>query len=217
MGHERPSSEIGGVYHVYNRGVAKQDIFNNDRDRAHFLDILSYYRDDSVEHKLSQISQETLREILASEPHRVLVDILAYCLMPNHFHLLLRQVTEGGVSTFVRRATNSYVHYFNTKYRRVGPLLQGPYRAVAVKTDEQLLHISRYQHLNPVVARICRDATEYRWSSMARYVSAKPSRLCQPEMILSLSGSSERYREFVRDYADYAIALHAYRDLLLDL
>ncbi|MBI4022694.1 transposase [Candidatus Berkelbacteria bacterium] len=217
MGVARPSFEKGGIYHVYNRGVAKQDIFTTDRDRAHFLEILSFYRDGSFDRRLSHLSQDQLLEVLARDPEEPLVEILAYCLMPNHFHLVLRDLVGGGVSTFLRRALNSYVHYFNTKHNRVGPLFQGPYQIVVVRTDEQLLHVSRYLHLNPVVARLCTEPSNYTWSSMSTYSSGHTSRLCQSQMILALSGSGERYEAFVRDYADYAISLHDYKDLLLDL
>ncbi len=214
---ERPVFAPEKIYHLYNRGVAKQPIFTSDRDRHHFLELLSLYRDGALTTKPSLLSPEQLQEILVTDPQEPLVDILAYCLMPNHFHLLVRQVADDGVTRFMRRSQNSYVHYYNLKHDRVGPLFQGRFQAVVILSNEQLLHVSRYIHLNPMVARLASDLGSYHWSSFPAYVQGTNSRLCETRTILGLSGSHDTYEVFVRDYADYAIALHDHKDFLLDL
>ncbi|MBI4185710.1 transposase [Candidatus Berkelbacteria bacterium] len=217
MVHIRPTFVTDGFYHVYNRGVAKQPLFVNDSDRDHLLKTLSFYLESEPPKRLSIVSDELLLETLSQLVTSPLVEILAYCLMPNHFHLLVKQRSDGGVSTFLRRAQNSYTRYYNTKYYRVGTMFQGRFHAVEVTTDAQLLHVSRYIHLNPVVARLSKKASDYNWSSYPQYVQGQGNRLCNPSMILAMAHSPENYDQFVTDYMDYAISLHDYKDLLLDV
>lgn len=217
MAYEHPAFVTDEYYHVFNRGVAKQQIFHDEHDHLRFLQTLSFYRESKPETKLSLIAPERMQTILAEEPVSPLVEILAYCLMPNHFHLLLKQNTDGGISFFLQQLQNSYGRFYNTKRHRVGTIFQGPFKAVAVTTNEQLLHLSRYIHLNPVVARLEKQVGEYPWSSLPYYRAGKSDRVCNPTMILQMSGGSARYDEFVADYADYAISLHDYKDLLLDM
>ena len=104
-----------------------------------------------------------------------IVDIGAYCLMPNHFHILLQQLQDNGISTFVRKLLNSYTRYFNTKNERIGPLFQGQFKAVRVESDEQLLHLTRYIHLNPLVGYVVKDLRNFEWSSYLDYIKNKLS------------------------------------------
>ena len=99
-----------------------------------------------------------------------MIEIICYCLMPNHIHFLIRQLKENGISKFMGQISNSYTKYFNTKYTRVGPLLQGPFKAVLIESDEQLIHVSRYIHLNPIVSGIVKNLEDYPWSSYLEYI-----------------------------------------------
>src|SRR5260221_2766247 len=103
------------------------------------------------------------------------VKILAYIVMPNHFHFLLQQISENGISIFVSKFTNSYTRYFNTKYDRVGPIFQGVFKAVHIETEEQLLHLSRYIHINAVVSEIItkQELFSFPWSSLPEYKKNK--------------------------------------------
>jgi putative transposase len=102
-----------------------------------------------------------------------IVDIIAYSLMPNHFHLLLKQNKEKGVATYVANFVNAYTKYFNTKHERSGPLFQGVFKAVYVETDEQLVHLTRYIHLNPVASSLIAQEhlPTYQWSSYPAYLA----------------------------------------------
>lgn len=213
----RPVFAADYTYHVYNRGVARGILFRGAPDYTHFLDTLSYYRETKPAAKLSLFSKETLPSILAQQPVRPLVDVIAFCLMDNHFHLILRQREERGISTYLSRVQNSYARYFNTKNDRVGPMFQGRFQAVLVNRDAQLLHLTRYQHLNPVVARLVERPEDYRWSSYAsHYLKDHHDRLCQPRLVLDMIGSTGLYRKFVEDYADYARSIHDLKQLLLE-
>ena len=217
MSYVKPKFVNSEIYHVYNRGVEKRELFSDASDYQHFLDTLSYFREQSPTEKLSRLPHKVLHSILIELPERPLVTILGHCLMPNHFHLLLRQEKDGGVTSFMRRSLNSYTHYYNRKYERVGTMFQGRFQAVHVRSDEQFLHVSRYIHLNPSVARLVNDPLEYPWSSIGAYRRGTVSRLSDPTMILTLAGSARRYQKFVTDYADYARSLADLKHILLDI
>ncbi len=208
-----------GFYHVYNRGVAKQLIFHDEADYRQFLRCLSFYREESPTDSFSLAKKNVneLEELLAKEPTSALIVLHAYCLMPNHFHLLIEQKIEGGVSTYMRRVQLSYTRYYNTRYGRVGPLFQGVFKAVTITSDQQLLHVSRYIHFNPFVAKLSVDPLSYQWSSLSDYYEGRNSRLCQSEFLLTMTGSRDEYRRFVEDYASYAQDLHSLKDSLIDV
>ncbi len=205
------------VYHLYNRGVAKQEIFHDDQDFTHLLNTLSFYREAHPERRFSLIKPDERRRILSTQVECPLIEILGYCLMPNHFHLIVRQLVDGGITTFLRRALNSYARAYNTRYRRVGTIFQGRCGAVLIESNEQLLHVTRYAHLNPVVAKLVKTAEKYRWSSYPQYLSGQVTRLCSPTMVLELAGGSEQYRQFTEDYVGYAQDLATLKHLLHDV
>lgn len=132
-----------GYYHVYNRGVEKREVFLDHQDYVVFISYLRDYLcppDDLV-----KIYQS--RKI---KNYSGVVDLLAYCLMPNHFHFLLKQHTRRSMTDFMKSLLTRYSMYFNRKYERVGTLFQGNYRAVTISSDEQLIYTSRYLHRNPL-------------------------------------------------------------------
>lgn len=144
-----------------------------------------------------------------------IIEILAFCLMPNHFHLLLKQIKEGGITEFVSKVTNSYTKYFNTKYTRVGPLFQGEFKSVIVEDDEQLLHLSRYIHLNPLVLYLVKNLDQYEWSSYREYVSGKKG-ICTKEEVLGFFKTPKEYEQFILDQADYAKQLELIKHKVIE-
>ncbi len=135
--------------------------------------------------------------------------------MPNHFHLLLKQVQDSGISQFIGKLSNSYTRYFNTLNKRVGPLFQGRFKAVRVKTDEQLLHLSRYIHLNPYVANLVKDPSFYQWSSYNEYLDIKNG-ICNKDIVLGLFKDSSEYATFVTDHSEYARQLEIIKHLAFE-
>lgn len=200
----RASFATGSIYHVYNRGVAKQILFHNEHDYRHFLETLAFYLETKPQQRFSKTSIDDRRKILGQEPTRPLVEILAYCLMPNHFHLILKQLVDKGVSRYMQQCQNSYSRAYNTKYRRIGTAFQGVFSAVTVENDEQFLHLTRYIHLNPYVGRLAEHPEDYPWSSYQSYLTRHQTRLCHPGLALSIVGSPELYQSFVEDYVSYA-------------
>lgn len=202
----------GEYYHVFNRGVAKIPIFNQIRDYKRFVKTMLYYQIDDPKPKFSQFKPE--KTILNTD--KTIVDIISYCLMPNHFHFLLKQNRENGITEFVSKLSNSYTKYFNTKYRRVGPLLQGEFKSVHVETNEQLIHLTRYIHLNPLVGFKTKNLDTYLWSSCCEYVNLTKSDICSKEIILGQFKSSDDYKQFVLDQEDYGKKLEIIKHQLLD-
>jgi len=212
----------GEYYHVFNRGVARQSIFQTKRDYERFLLTLTYCRFRKAPTPLSWFLR-----LRSSERDRLMqsrgragqteVSLICFVLMPNHFHFLLRQEVEEGISRFTGRIANSYTKYFNTKYDRVGPLLQGAFKAVRIETDAQLLHVSRYIHLNPLSAHVVTPSTwlNYPWSSLTDFRRGD-SALVEMESVLCQFPSPRAYEQFVVDWADYTKTLPRLRGLTLE-
>lgn len=203
-------------YHVYNRGVEKRDIFQDDQDYRVFLSFLKSYLS-----PINEQSKHPLIEVTGPGPVRVRplkfffgeVSLLSYCLMPNHFHLLLYQQPTDGMQRFIQALCTSYTMYFNKKYKRIGPLFQGPYKAVIIDNDSYLLHLTRYIHLNPLDLRGLTGpglvkVKEYLYSSYSYYLRLKQASWLHPEYILEYFRSAQRkdyrdflsYESFVEDY-----------------
>lgn len=217
MSYIQPTFISGNYYHLYNRGVAKQPLFKNEADYQQLLICFSFYLEKDTRDKLSVSRRNKSFDVsLNNKPDSPLIDIVSYCLMPNHFHLLVRQVEDGGISMFMRRSLNSYTRYFNTKYDRVGSMFQGTFRSVEISSDEQLLHVSRYIHLNPIVAKLCTSTKGYPWSSCKYFIQSSSVRICNPEILLELANGSANYQDFVEDYLAYAQDLAAIKDKLID-
>lgn len=161
------SYEPGGFYHIYNRGVDKGIIFREDKDYKTFLSFLKLYlslQEESLEIPPSRKLKNYFGEI----------DLLCYCLMPNHFHLFVKQKSDHGIDHFMRSLATKYVRYFNSHYHRVGPLFQGPYKAVQVQNEYQFVYLSKYIHRNPIslfpFKESPRRLREYTYSSYGNYL-----------------------------------------------
>ena len=186
-------------YHIYNRGVARLPTFSAKRDYERFITSLLYYRFNSPPFKLSRLlnfPKEQQEKILGkiTEINDTKVEIISFCLMPNHFHLLLRQNIENGISIFLKHLTDSYTRYYNTKHKRVGPLFQGAFKAVHIESTEQLLHLSRYIHLNPLVSYVVTEKRflDYPWSSLNVFLNGTSS-FVNPKIILEHFRSPKEY------------------------
>jgi len=138
----------GEFYHIYNRGTEKRNIFTSRSDRDRFLALL-YLANQSDPTDL-KLQGRTLLEIVEQRTGAPLVEIVVYCLMPNHFHLLLRELAEGGISKFMQKLTTGYTMYFNKWHERSGALFQGKFKATHVADDRYLRYLISYIHLNPI-------------------------------------------------------------------
>lgn len=213
MGYRIDGFEEDGIYHVFTRGVEKRKIFLDYNDRIRFRLLLLHCLPNRSILSFSH-AQKLKQKPELTNPGEGLVDILAYCLMDNHVHLLLRENVNGGVSKYIQRTLNSYAKYFNMRHDRTGVLFGGRFRSVPVISDEQLLHVSRYIHLNPSEANITKDPFTYPWSSLGQYVGDSKEKFSHADFILGVMGGG--YREFVLDHIDYGQTCAAYPELLID-
>ena len=202
------------IYHIFNRGVNKGDIFFEDEGYRRFIRVAIYYLTNNGAFSHSNLTGKPVSDPVSELP-RVL--ILGYCLMPNHFHLLIKQLVDRGITKYMQHIGNSYSHYIHTKYKRVGPLFEGRFKNVLVESDEQLVHLSRYIHLNPLVSGLVDDLKDYQWSSYSSYIGDLRNGLCQQELILGYFKSRQDYGKFVLDQADYGRELERIKHLVIDL
>jgi putative transposase len=200
-------------YHVFNRGVARMPIFNTPGDYIRFLETVRFYKLESNNLRFSHRSLDKTGHLI---PTTKIIDIISYCLMPNHFHLLIKQLQENGIANFMKKTTNSYAKYFNLKNDRVGPLLQGNFKAVHIETTEQLIHVSRYIHLNPVVSNLVIKPVDYKWSSYGEYVKLSNFKICDKDIVFQQFNEAYTYLQFVDDQIDYAKRLEGIKHLTLD-
>lgn len=203
-----------GYYHIFNRGVEKRIIFLDEQDYKMFIYYLFIYLTplEKVLTTLPNLPIRLYNKNLNSE-----VKLVTYCLMPNHFHLLLLQNTADGISKLIKQVTNGYTLYFNNKYERVGGLVQGRFKAIEVETDEQLMHLSRYIHLNPLIAGLTNNLLQYPWSNYSNFINPtqKNELFFDTKPITTLFSSSKHYQEFVEDQVEYAKELDKIKHMVL--
>lgn len=207
------------IYHVFNRGIDKRKTFIDDREFARALMCMNYYLHKNPTQKLSTYLKNENQHPSQKTDSETLVDLIAYCFMDNHFHLLIRQKEEGGTSKFLSNFQNSYTRYFNTKHDRSGPLFSTQFKAVHIENDNQLIHISRYIHLNPYTSGLVHnfsDLISYPWSSLNKYLDPKSPDILKKNIILSNFRSLAEYKRFILNQAHYQKTLKKIEDLILD-
>lgn len=215
----------GEIYHIFNKSVASIPIFYSSRDYSRFIELINYYRfvnpPMSFSH-LIKLSKQERNDILNKliDQNKIHAEIICFCLMPNHFHFLLKQITADGITTFMKNLQNSYAKYFNIKNDRGGSLFRSPFKDVRIETDEQLIHVSRYIHLNPSTAYLVEpeNLSTYPWSSYPDYVTENNAlhSLVNTEPVLSFFKTKKSYAEFVLDRADYQRTLDEIKHLALE-
>ncbi len=139
----------GEYYHIYNRGNSKQKIFHDEEDYQRFIFLL-YVSNTSEKFDFYNLSRNIKLNIFQKEKNNCFVGIGAYCLMPNHFHLLITEINEGGISKFMQKISTAYSMYYNRKYQRTGSLFEGKFKSQHLDTDKYLKYIFSYIHLNPI-------------------------------------------------------------------
>lgn len=184
----------GEYYHIYNRGVDKRIIVKDRQDAERFMQSLEFFN--------SKKPIISLREFISSEndknikPDEKLVEIICYDLNPNHYHLLLKEIHEGGISEFMKRLGGGYTWYFNNKHKRSGALFQGRFKSVHIKSNEQLLHVSVYINLNDKAHKISGSTAGNVKSSWNEYMGKSVRNICTKEIILGQFRSVKEYKDF---------------------
>lgn len=201
----------GFFYHVYNHGIDLRNTFKTKREYEHFQLAMWFYQPEIIPFKLSRYLTlpNDLRQNFIQELNRKgkSIKIHAYCLMSNHFHLLIEQVANNGISKYLGNIQNSYTKYINIKHERRGPLFLSSFKCKLINTEEQFLHVSRYIHLNPYTAGIVKDLPQiksYPYSSGCEYFNNPPLHpITFTEGIKNYFKSDEGHFQFLADQADY--------------
>ncbi len=199
-------------YHIYNRGVEKRQIFMDDMDYSVFISYLRNYllpKNEDVLHNVLSDENSTSKQkaeaikLLRLNNFSETISLAAYCLMNNHFHLLVKQIPADGIDIFMNSLMTRYTMYFNRKYKRVGHLFQGNYKAVLVQTEAQLLHLTRYIHQNSALKG--HAFQNYPYSSYRQYLSQTQHEWIKPEEILTYFAEQgfNSYKSFVGDVFTY--------------
>lgn len=216
-------------YHVLNKGVEERNIFVNKEDYERFLEGLE---------KFNTSLPITIRQTRSTEGNPLqtcrglpsvnsadsansakLVEIICFCLLPNHFHLLLKQLVDKGISLFMEKLGTGYASYFNIKHQRKGRLFQGSFKAVHINKESQFLHITRYAHLNVLDLympewregkikdweKAKKFLEEYPWSSYPIYVGKKRSSFCNAGFFKGIFKTSEEYEAFLREWSERSL------------
>jgi putative transposase len=213
---------VDEYYHVYSRGTDRREIFLDNNDRERFLKGLYVYNSGSPV-QFRNVKDIRYENISRVNPYTA---IGSYCLMPNHFHLLLRETEEGGISAFMGKLLTSYSMYFNKKYKRTGGLFEGTFRAEHVDNDNYLKYLFAYIHLNPVKliqsdwkekGITNQNATEkylknYRYSSYEEYLKENEDEKERGESLILTKEAFPEYFEEVKDFKDFITEWLTYRD-----
>jgi putative transposase len=206
-------------YHIFNRGIDRRLTFIKKKDYQRTLDLLYYYQFNVIPIRYSQfcllideIRQKHLQNMIDSGTR---VEIISYCFMPNHFHLLIKQKCENGISGYMSNFVNAYTRYFNKKNQRSGVLFQGIFKAVFIESDEQLLHLTRYIHFNPVVSSLVKpkELMHYAWSSYPDYILEGNNQLIKQDTIASITAQTGNYEKFCQDQIAYGKELEKIKHL----
>ncbi|MEK7202475.1 MAG: transposase [Patescibacteria group bacterium] len=215
-----------GHYHVYNRGVEKREIFASPQDYKVFLNYLREYLSQPILNDAKQDQLKTSGDYYSRRNYGDVITLEAFALMPNHFHLLVHQSNMTAMKDFLQSLSSRYCVYFNKRYERVGSLFQGRYKAVLVKTDEQLAHLSRYINLNPLDLGVSLDELrDYPYCSYANYLERRENPWLDPGIPLGLfaakdkrdlRSTSRNYQFFIEDYAKAQDDLEVIQHLTLD-
>ena len=212
----------GQIYHTFNQGIDRRPTFTIPKEYDRGMGVVRFYQY-KVPIRFSifrSLAQEEKSKFISTyfKDNNKIVSILSFCLMPNHFHFLLKQLNHNGVSRFLSNFQNSYTKFFNTKNNRRGSLFLDQFKAVRIETDEQLIHVSRYIHLNPYTAYIVKNLNElenYPWSSFKEFINGQKD-IVDTDVILSYFKNIKDYKMFVYDQASYQRKLDAIKHLILE-
>lgn len=198
------------IYHIFNRGVRKNNIFFDYSDYRRWEELLYWclhyhysYSTYKMQIRQMRTGEGNPREILQylNQTKRFKippVEILAYVHMPNHFHLILKQLVDNGITGFMHRISTSYSKYINEKYDFSGSCYQGPFKAVRAETDEQLIQLYRYIHTNPLASGLVskRDLLDYKWSSFPSFIKGYKNKILSKKYLFDYFSKIEEFSSF---------------------
>ncbi|MDO8497497.1 MAG: hypothetical protein Q7S61_03045 [bacterium] len=201
------------IYHIFTKTLDHKSIFRDNSYPNLFLKILHYYRSSAVTVSFSDFKnlpeENKIRLQKKIDMRKYFhIEVLSYCIMPTHFHLLIRQVREKGITTCISNTLNSFTRTYNLLSERMGPIFLRPFKSVEVRSREQFIHVSRYIHLNPYSSSIVssfNELLEYPYSSIKTYLNTTLNPLISDSALLlgEFQNDCNKYKNFLLDNADY--------------
>lgn len=202
-------------YHIFNRGAHKDELFKSPRDYSRFLSSVYYFNDMNFNPQNYEYQEYT--DLAPTKEKRIeMVDLIAWCLIPNHYHFLLRQKIEKGITKFMRRLGTGFTMYINIKYKHSGHIFEGPFKSKPISHNTQLQHLTRYIHLNPLdiydpnwrergvrnIEKSKNFIISYQWSSLNDYLGNKqyPHLLSPVTKEIIFSNNPKKYMEFLCEW-----------------
>lgn len=209
----------GEIYHIVTKSIAEFTIFRCEKDFQRMLDTVVFYMKDNLPCKFSVFLEKKEKfkgDLYEYKPSEKKVKIIAHCLMPTHLHFVLQQLQKDGISNFMNLILKSYSKYFNIKYNRKGPLWEGRFKNILIKTEEQFLHLTRYIHLNPVSGYLVNTPEDWLFSSYREYIGLveENKKICDFSDYFNMEISS--YKKFVTDRISYQRELEKIKYLILE-
>lgn len=209
----------GHVYHIISRSIAGYKVFPDKIAYRRFINTLQFYNLVNIKLKFSKFDMLTIdhkQQLLDNYGDKKHVDIVCFSIMPTHIHLVVRQCRDNGIFVVMRNLLNSYSRYFNTRFRRKGPLWDSHFNNILVADDDQLLHLTRYVHLNPVSAGLVDKPEGWIWSSYREYIGElkESERICNYKDLIDIN--QIEYQKFVNDRISYQKEISKIKRLLLD-
>jgi len=206
----------GEIYHVFNKSISNYGIFKDLDNSQRFLNIFEYYNNSLM---LKSFSDFTKGKIFSYQNIIYPLEnsnckVLTYCIMPDHYHFLLKILNNRSISKLVGKVENSFTRYFNIKFDRKGPLWQNSFKAVEIRSNEQLLHVSRYIHLNPTTSRLVDNPEDWIFSSYKDFITDKKL-LIDSMAEISINDAND-YKQFVENNIEYQRDLKHIKKLILE-
>lgn len=197
----------GEHFHIFNRGNNKQSTFLSERDYVRFLFLILHLQSErsfnNIGHNVTNFIKHRVFNKIKEMDKFIKdrkVNLVGFTLMPNHFHITTEEVKDNGISDYMQRVQNAYTKYFNTKYHKTGHLFQGPFKAVHINDNRQLLHLSAYIHRNPRELKNWKNKEhQYEWSSYQDYLGTNRwGQLLLSDVITGQFSKSAKYRDFIK-------------------
>lgn len=209
-----------GVFHIYNKSIAEFQIFRNSKEFERFVWMMRFFLIPESPLNFSNLMRDyeenelsvKIEELAMQSPPQI--RIIAYCLMPTHIHLVIEQKEAHAISLFMKKLSNSYTQYFNFKNHRRGPLWESRFKHVVCESDAQLLHLTRYVHLNPVTAYLVDKPEAWQASSCREYLGQETAKICDWASLIDLSPS--KYKSFMENRIEDQRMLAKIKKLMLD-
>ncbi len=215
MGYRKVALRTGCFYHIFTRSIAGFEIFRYREEYLRMLETFRFYQYVRLGVRFSRRDRPGIQKIASAGLELPYVRFIAYCIMPTHVHFILEQVMDDGISEFMRLTLNSYAKYFNKKSGRKGPLWESRFENRLIETDEYVLHLSRYIHLNPTSAGLVTYPEDWEFSSCREYFGiCQGHPLCEFKKVIPLSPGI--YRKFMEDRVGYQRDLQILKAQLID-